>query len=99
MTEKAGITAEYVREVVQDTIERCRAEDGFNPAAIFKGTDQCSRWLGLYEADNRQRNPAGQRIADLSTEEQELILEKLDAIFGPNIAGNADDGPSSRTTH
>ena len=56
--ERTQVTQDYVLRTIHETIERCRAEDGFNPQSILKGCELLGKHLGLFERDNRQRNPA-----------------------------------------
>ena len=55
--ERTQVTQDYVLRTIHETIERCRAEDGFNPQSILKGCELLGKHLGLFERDNRQRNP------------------------------------------
>ena len=55
--ERTQVTQDYVLRTIHETIERCRAEDGFNPQSIMKGCELLGKHLGLFEKDNKQRNP------------------------------------------
>ena len=55
---RTEITQDYVLVKIRDTIERCSGEDEFNPQSIMKGCELLGKHLGLFERDNRQRNPA-----------------------------------------
>ena len=67
--ERTQVTQDYVLSKIRDTIERCSGDDGaFNPQSILKGCELLGKHLGLFEKDNRQRNPAdaiGQLIAEI----------------------------------
>ena len=45
--ERTQVTQDYVLRTIHETIERCRAEDGFNPQSILKGCELLGKHLGL----------------------------------------------------
>ena len=55
--------------------------------------------MGLYEKDNKQRNPLMDGFARLPPEAQRLIAERLQSIAGPIIPGQSDPRAGSRVTH
>ncbi len=55
--------------------------------------------MGMFEKDNRQRNPFAESFTRLPDEVQKLIAEKLNAIAGPVIPRQSDARTSGRVTH
>lgn len=55
--------------------------------------------MGLYEKDNKQRNPFAEGFSRLPVDAQRLIAERLQAIAGPIVSGQPNAGAGSRVTH
>ena len=76
--ERTQVTQDYVITKIRDTIERCSGGDDeeFNPQAVLKGCELLGKHLGLFEKDNKQRNPAdaiGQLIAEIQANSKRTL--------------------------
>jgi len=61
-SERTGITADYVLEVVRDTVERCRAVKAFDPRAVLRGAELLGKHLGLFDERLRVTDPGGKNL-------------------------------------
>ena len=74
--ERTQVTQDYVITKIRDTIERCSGGDEFNPQSIMKGCELLGKHLGLFEKDNKQRNPAdaiSQLIAEIQANSKRTL--------------------------
>ncbi len=58
-SERTQIDADYVLTSIRVTVERCQAEDGYNPQAVLKGLELLGRHLALFtdKVDQTIRQP------------------------------------------
>jgi len=73
----------------------------FNPIAVLKGAEMLAKHKGLYELDNRQKNPITRQLDKLPLETQSLIVEKLREVAEreSELDEESEATPNSRTTH
>jgi phage terminase small subunit len=51
--ERTNITQDYVLESIVSAMERCKQDDTFNAAGVFKGAELLGKHLGLFQGDTK----------------------------------------------
>ena len=49
LSERVGITQDYVLRTIRDTVRRCSQKKGFQPNAVLKGTELLGKHLGMFK--------------------------------------------------
>ena len=52
-TERTNITQDYVLESIVSAMERCKQDDTFNAAGVFKGAELLGKHLGLFQGETK----------------------------------------------
>ena len=78
-SERTEITQDYVLAAIVDTVERCQAEDGYNPHAALKGLELLGRHLAMFTDKTINRTT----IEDLTDAEIDAKLAAYDAARPP----------------
>ena len=71
------ISSDYVIEKIKGVVDNCSQDDNYAPQYVLKGAELLGKIIGIFEADNLQKNPAREGLEKLPPETLDMIVNKL----------------------